>query len=110
VSIPSEPLHLRLKWDNPYTGEYHECVNQLPITIGRAASLNEIVLNNKLVSRQHARLEGSHNRIVLIDQDSTNGTFVDGCRVERATLNEGTSFKIGPFTFISFSCTSVNLK
>ena len=102
--------HLRLTWDNPQTGENFETVNQLPITIGRAASLNAIVLNNKLVSRQHARLENSDDKIVLIDENSTNGTFVDGRRVERATLGKGVSFRIGPFTFVSFECSPVNQK
>ena len=103
MSSPSKSFHLRLRWDNPQTGENHECINQLPITIGRAASLNAIVLNNKLVSRQHATLEGSNDSIVIVVQNSTNGTFIDGQRVERATLSEGDSFKIGPFTFMSFS-------
>ena len=104
MTSPSKSFHLRLRWDNPQTGENHECVNQLPITIGRAVSLNEIVLNSKHVSRQHAKLEDRDDSIVIVDQDSTNGTFVDGQRVERATLNDGDSFKIGPFTFMSFNC------
>ena len=69
MSIPCNSHHLRLTWDNPQTGENYETVNQLPITIGRAASLNAIVLNNKLVSRQHARLESSDDKIVLIDEN-----------------------------------------
>ena len=101
MSTLFEPLHLRLTWDNPTTGEYYECINPLPITIGRAASLNAIVLNSKHVSRQHARLEGTGNRIILIDQNSTNGTLVDGHRITCTALSDGDSFRIGPFRFVS---------
>ncbi len=97
-------LGLRLVWDNPITGEYHECVvDSLPVTIGRAPSLNAIVLNNKMVSRQHARLEDTNGKIVLIDQNSTNGTFVQGQRIKSATLQNNVCFQIGPFKFIGSS-------
>lgn len=99
--------HLHLIWSNPVTGEHYEWVDSLPVTIGRAASLNEIVLNNKQVSRQHARLEGGFGKkIILIDQDSTNGTLVGGQKVKQATLDDVDSFQIGPFTFVSVNCCS----
>jgi adenylate cyclase len=44
------------------------------ITIGRAEE-NDIVIKGNLISRLHAKLELSRNKILLIDQ-STNGTFV----------------------------------
>jgi class 3 adenylate cyclase len=44
------------------------------ITIGRAEE-NDIVIKGNLISRLHARLEISRNKILLVDQ-STNGTFV----------------------------------
>jgi class 3 adenylate cyclase len=44
------------------------------ITIGRAEE-NDIVIKGNLISRLHAKLELSRNKILLVDQ-STNGTFV----------------------------------
>jgi adenylate cyclase len=44
------------------------------ITIGRSEE-NEVIVKGNLISRLHARIEISRNKIVLIDQ-STNGTFV----------------------------------
>ena len=44
------------------------------LTIGRAEE-NDIVIKGNLISRLHARLELSRNKILLVDQ-STNGTFV----------------------------------
>lgn len=99
MSKISEPLCLRLIWEDPNTGECFERVNPLPITIGRAASLNTIVLKNKHVSRQHAWLKRANDKILIIDQNSTNGTLVDGRSIKQAMLKVGDSFRIGPFTF-----------
>jgi adenylate cyclase len=44
------------------------------ITIGRAEE-NDIVIKGNLISRLHAKIEISRNKILLVDQ-STNGTFV----------------------------------
>ena len=91
---------LHLIWSNTITGERYEYVHGLPISIGRASSLNTIVLDNKQVSRQHAWLKNDAGQIVIIDRDSTNGTFIKGQRIRRAALNSGDSFRIGPFDFI----------
>jgi hypothetical protein len=42
--------------------------------MGRAEE-NDIVIKGNLISRLHARIELSRNKILLVDQ-STNGTFV----------------------------------
>jgi class 3 adenylate cyclase len=44
------------------------------VTIGRAED-NDLIVKGNLISRLHARIELSRNKLVLIDQ-STNGTFV----------------------------------
>jgi pSer/pThr/pTyr-binding forkhead associated (FHA) protein len=95
---------LRLIWGNPITGEYYEYIDTPPITIGRAASLNKVVLNSKGVSRQHARLEIRANQWFIIDQASTNGTVINGQYISQATLNIGDTFIIGPFIFTTATC------
>lgn len=52
----------------------------------------DLVLDSPLVSRQHARLEGS----TLTDLGSSNGTFVNGQRVDSCQLEEGQEVYIGP--------------
>ena len=98
----SEARRLRLIWDNMITGERNECVDALPISIGRASSLNTIVLDNKQVSRQHAWLESEEGQIIIVDRDSTNGTYIEGRPIKRAALSDGDNFRIGPF---NFTCT-----
>ena len=48
--------------------------NRTNIAIGRAEE-NDVVIKGNLISRLHARIELSRNKVLLIDQ-STNGTFV----------------------------------
>jgi ABC transport system ATP-binding/permease protein len=58
------------------------------IRIGRAPE-NEIVLDDLLVSRRHAELQGlPGGGYELTDLGSHNGTFVNGRRIEQARLHE----------------------
>ena len=99
MSGVTDPVQLHLIWDDPATGEYYESINSLPITIGRAVSLNAIVLNSKQVSRQHARLEDVNGKIIIVDQDSTNGILFNNRRIKCGFLHDGDTFQIPPFTF-----------
>lgn len=64
--------------------------------IGRDAG-NQIVLNDTLVSRNHAQLTILDNGQVMIkDLGSSNGTFVNGNRITESYLNHGDIVKCGP--------------
>jgi len=59
------------------------------LIIGRHAS-NQIILNDNFVSRQHAQLIILDNGEVRIkDLGSSNGTFVNGNRINESQLNSG---------------------
>jgi phosphoserine phosphatase RsbU/P len=67
----------------------------LPATIGRTAPA-EIVLEGSTVSRRHCRLELAGDRLLISDLGSTNGTFVNGVRVEAAiALQDGAVIAVG---------------
>ena len=67
----------------------------LPATIGRAAPA-EIVLEGGTVSRRHCRLEQHGDNLVISDLGSTNGTLVNGARIDAPTpLNDGDAIAIG---------------
>ena len=51
-------------------------------TIGRSVSC-DVVIPLSIVSRLHARIELQHDRYVLSDAGSANGTFVNGVRIEQ---------------------------
>jgi ABC transport system ATP-binding/permease protein len=64
-------------------------------TIGRSTGADFIV-DAALVSRVHCRLSAlSTGELEVRDLDSTNGTFVNGARVETARLSSGDHLKVG---------------
>src|SRR5215207_2351854 len=53
------------------------------LTLGRD-SANDIIIDHPLASRRHARMEHDENGYFVRDLDSTNGTYVNGNRIEGA--------------------------
>jgi len=70
------------------------------ISIGRAVD-NDLVLESRDVSRHHAQILWDGEHYLLVDLDSTNGSFVSGQRVSRHILADGEeiSFADVRFTF-----------
>jgi pSer/pThr/pTyr-binding forkhead associated (FHA) protein len=64
------------------------------VVVGRSSDL-DMVLVEEMVSRKHAVFRLSAGVLTVQDQGSTNGTFVNGERIEKATLNEGDRVLIG---------------
>src|SRR5689334_1600220 len=56
---------------------------------------NQIRLNDNEASRRHAELHGAGGEYEIVDLQSSNGTLVNGKRVERATLRTGDRVEIG---------------
>ncbi|MBI3401685.1 MAG: FHA domain-containing protein [Acidobacteria bacterium] len=63
-------------------------------TIGRAAGA-EFIVDAALVSRVHCRLTAAEDYVEVVDLSSTNGTYVNDKRVERAQLKHGDRLKVG---------------
>ena len=64
-------------------------------TIGRAVG-SDFIVDAALVSRVHCRLTAlPDGRLELRDLDSTNGTFVNGQRVDTAVLAPGDRLQVG---------------
>jgi pSer/pThr/pTyr-binding forkhead associated (FHA) protein len=63
-------------------------------TVGRATGA-DFVLDAALVSRVHCRLEAGDTDLEVIDLSSTNGTFVNDKRIERARLAIGDRLRVG---------------
>jgi pSer/pThr/pTyr-binding forkhead associated (FHA) protein len=63
-------------------------------TIGRASGADFIV-DRALVSRVHCRLTADDEKLSVEDLSSTNGTFVNDRRVERAQIASGDRLRVG---------------
>ena len=64
-------------------------------TIGRAPQA-EFIVDAALVSRVHCRVTAGATELEVVDLDSTNGTFVNGQRIEkRAMLKVGDRLGVG---------------
>lgn len=61
--------------------------------IGRASAC-DVVIDDIYVSRKHASLELSDGVVTLTDLGSTNGTWYEGRRIDRAVLRSNSSFRI----------------
>jgi hypothetical protein len=63
-------------------------------TIGRHRN-NDIVISDPKVSSFHARIDRTSEGFNLVDLKSRNGSFVNGKRIEQATLKTGDEVRMG---------------
>lgn len=80
---------------NPDTDdEARHLFDQNVITIG-ARDDNDVVLDDDTVSRHHCRIVQEDDAYVLVDLNSTNGTFVNGVQIREAYLTPNILFRVG---------------
>ena len=91
---PQEPCLVGLK------GESRGLLYRLPLgdtLVGRERSLVQLVLSAAGVSRAHARLfHHDDGKVTVTDMGSTNGTFVNGEKVQEKELRDGDTVSFGP--------------
>src|SRR3972149_4162013 len=69
------------------------------ISIGRTSD-NDIILDNRGVSRRHAQIEFNGPNAVIIDNDSLNGTFVNNRKVTEEILKDNDVITIGKYSLV----------
>jgi predicted Zn finger-like uncharacterized protein len=69
------------------------------VVMGRGQG-SDIQLPDSEISRRHAMIEIRGEDAVLVDLQSTNGTFVEGQRVQRSPLSSHQEFSIGTTTLM----------
>ena len=67
-------------------------------TLGRAQTV-DFVVDAALISRVHCRFTLDAGGLGIEDLGSTNGTYVNGQRIDRASLMNGDTIKIGRVEF-----------
>jgi hypothetical protein len=66
--------------------------------IGRESSLSQIVVSDPRISKRHLWIGVRDGQVIIVDQDSRNGTFVNDPKSERiteATLHSGDTVILG---------------
>jgi serine phosphatase RsbU (regulator of sigma subunit) len=69
-------------------------VDPVPFKIGRQAD-NHLIIRDSRASRNHARIVAENGELVLHDQGSRHGTYVNGERIERRQLHESDKIEFG---------------
>ena len=89
-----------LEQGTPYlTGEYGNESVSVPLTgavtrIGRGVSA-DVHLDHPTVSRRHALVVRRDHALVLLDDRSMNGTWLNGERIAEAVLSDGDQIQLG---------------
>jgi pSer/pThr/pTyr-binding forkhead associated (FHA) protein len=63
-------------------------------TVGRAPRA-DFILDVALVSRLHCRITAADDDLEVVDLSSTNGTFVNDKRIDKAQVKTGDRLRIG---------------
>lgn len=103
-------LQIQLSWDEPATGERREPLLNMPIAFGREFArlpaelrgmrVSRMLLNSNEVSRYHALIDWEQDHLVVIDQGSVNGVYVNGQPQTRSVLVNGDTLQIGPYLIV----------
>jgi hypothetical protein len=91
LSVPREPRRAELRLP--------EATSRAQFSIGREDDC-DLVLGDGTVSRRHALLRRTPEGWELRDLGSTNGTRVNGWRVERAAVRPGDELALGAARFV----------
>ena len=75
-------------------------IEKYPFTIGRKETV-DLRIDSSRVSREHAQIVKENGGYQVIDLQSTNGTFVNGNRIEESPLCDGDMLTVAneEFTF-----------
>jgi pSer/pThr/pTyr-binding forkhead associated (FHA) protein len=92
---PGEPRRLALKFiSGKYQGGEFPLNEGQDVVVGRSSEL-DMVLVEEMVSRKHAVFRLQDTVLSVQDLGSTNGTFVNGERIDKAVLREGDRVLVG---------------
>jgi pSer/pThr/pTyr-binding forkhead associated (FHA) protein len=115
-------MQISLTWEDPATGARRTPVLNTPIAIGREFSqlpaeidgkrVSRIQLDGGKTSRFHALLDEENDRLVVTDQNSSNGIEINNIRQQRSQLQPGDRLTVGDFflTVLEIGAPSSNSK
>lgn len=81
----------------------HIDLGKLPLTVGKLAGAVDMVINEKSISRMHAKFSRTGSGVFITDLNSTNGTFRNGMRLlpnSSEMIEPGDEIRLGKLKFI----------
>lgn len=90
---PARKRHAMLLLQSP-NGPQPIPLESTAVSLGRGLG-NDVILEDTRVSRHHAQLRYRQRRFWVTDLGSTNGTFVNGERVNESALRDGDVVSLG---------------
>jgi hypothetical protein len=82
----------------PNRGASYSVADGGETSIGRQSG-NSVVLQSSRVSKRHCVLVASHGELVVRDEGSSNGTFVNGVLAKEKNVQSGDRISVGEFVF-----------
>jgi two-component system cell cycle response regulator len=70
--------------------------------VGRGPTVG-VRLNDEGVSREHCQFMREGEKVIVADLGSTNGTFVNGIKIDRKELADGDKIMVGSTTILKFT-------
>lgn len=73
-----------------------------PCVLGSKRDCVDVLLSDNSVSRMHAQIDESQGRLYIYDLSSTNGTYVNGCKIvdEEKEITSGDEIQLGSLRFV----------
>ncbi len=84
----------------PHAGQEYLIDRRQTFMVGRSSRVHFPMTGDLMLSREHFRIENQPPQCHLMDLGSTNGTKVNGHRVERVLLREGDVITAGDSSFV----------
>lgn len=73
------------------------------ILVGRDPAQCQLIIEQPVISKRHATLEvDAQGRVMLTDLGSSNGTFVNGQRIQQREIRDGDRIGFGPNGVVAF--------
>jgi pSer/pThr/pTyr-binding forkhead associated (FHA) protein len=93
IGAPPPPVAWLVIRSGPRVGRDYRLGEQT--NIGRDSMVCDFIVDDEVVSAEHARIKRERGQFVLYDLASTNGTFLNGEKIQRAPLADGDTITIG---------------
>ena len=100
-------MQIQLNWTDPNTGQQQQPILQTPVALGQefAAMPNQIngnpvsriVLADSQVNDYHALIDSYNGELMIVDQNSSVGTLINGIRLPSSTIIDGDRLQIGSY-------------